>query len=205
MASGITAKIAKKIFLKSLKRISVGYLEIVCTDGTYCFGSLEHPLHAIIAIHDERFFLHALLAGDIGVGESYMAGDWSTHDLVAVVRLAVRNLEVLESSNQLFTIFSRITDLARHRLKRNTQSGSRRNIAYHYDLGNEFYQLFLDRSLAYSCAYFETAEDTLSKLKTKSLTGSAASSSWSPRIAFSKLALAGAVLQHTRPKPMVAK
>ncbi len=161
MASGITAKIAKKIFLKSLKRISVGYLEIVCTDRTYCFGSLEHPLHAIVAIHDERFFLHALLAGDIGVGESYMAGDWSTHDLVAVVRLAVRNLEVLESSNQLFTIFSRITDLVRHRLKRNTQSGSRRNIAYHYDLGNEFYQLFLDRSLAYSCAYFETAEDTL--------------------------------------------
>ena len=161
MASGITTKIAKNIFLKTLAALRVGCLEIVCPEGTYCFGQSQHPLHPVIAVHDERFFLRALLAGDVGVGESYMDGDWSTPDLVAVVRLAVRNLDRLDNSNRFFTVFRRMADLLQHRLNRNTESGSRRNIAYHYDLGNDFYFLFLDRSLAYSCAYFENADDTL--------------------------------------------
>ena len=167
MASGITTSIAKNIFLQSLKRLRVGYLEIVCPERTYCFGSSEHLLRATVAVHDERFFLRALWAGDVGVGESYMAGDWSTPDLVGVVRLAVQNLELLDDSNRFFTAFSRMADLLRHRFKRNTQSGSQRNIAYHYDLGNDFYRLFLDRTLAYSCAYFETAEDTLEQAQVR--------------------------------------
>jgi cyclopropane-fatty-acyl-phospholipid synthase len=67
----------------------------------------------------------------------------------------------LDGSNRLFTFFRRLSDSLQHRRRRNTQSGSRRNIAYHYDLGNAFYKLFLDRSLAYSCAYFDSADDTL--------------------------------------------
>ena len=90
-----------------------------------------------------------------------MDGDWSTPDLVAVVRLAVRNLDQLDGSNRLLTSFRRLADFIEHRRRRNTQAGSRRNIAYHYDLGNDFYRLFLDRSLAYSCAYYESADDTL--------------------------------------------
>jgi cyclopropane-fatty-acyl-phospholipid synthase len=121
----------------------------------------KDPLHAVIAVHDERFFLRALLAGDVGIGEGYMEGDWSTPDLVAVVRLAVRNLDQLDGSNRLLTSFRRLADFIEHRRRRNTQAGSRRNIAYHYDLGNDFYRLFLDRSLAYSCAYYESADDTL--------------------------------------------
>jgi cyclopropane-fatty-acyl-phospholipid synthase len=161
MASGIGANLAKKIFLKTLAGMQAGCLETVCPEATYTFGPQNDPLHAVVAVHNERFFLRALLAGDIGVGEAYMDGDWSTPDLVAVVRLAVRNLDQLDGSNRLFTAFRRMADLFEHRRHRNTQSGSRRNIAYHYDLGNEFYRLFLDRSLAYSCAYYETADDTL--------------------------------------------
>ncbi|MGC9987809.1 MAG: cyclopropane-fatty-acyl-phospholipid synthase family protein [Terriglobales bacterium] len=161
MASGIAASLAKKIFLKTLAGLRVGCLEIVRPEDTYCFGDSQHPLHAVVAVHDERFFLHALLAGDVGIGEAYMDGDWSTPDLVAVVRLAVRNLDQLDNSNRLFTAFRRIADLLTHRRNRNTQSGSRRNIAYHYDLGNEFYRLFLDRNLAYSCAYYDSVDDTL--------------------------------------------
>ena len=165
MASGIT-KIAKKIFLRSLAGLQLGSLEIVCPENTYSFGRSaagreEDPLHAVIAVHDERFFLRALLAGDVGIGEAYMDGDWSTPDLVAVVRLAVRNLEQVDGSNRLLTFFRRLADFIQHRGRRNTQTGSRRNIAYHYDLGNDFYRLFLDRSLAYSCAYYESAQDTL--------------------------------------------
>jgi cyclopropane-fatty-acyl-phospholipid synthase len=161
MASAITANLAKKIFLKTLAGLRVGYLEIVCPEETYSFGQLQHPLHAVVAVNNERFFLRALLAGDVGIGEAYMDGDWSTPDLVAVVRLAVRNLDQLDGSNRFFTAFRRIADVLEHRRHRNTQTGSRRNIAYHYDLGNDFYRLFLDRSLAYSCAYYGSAEDTL--------------------------------------------
>jgi cyclopropane-fatty-acyl-phospholipid synthase len=161
MASGITTNIAKKIFLKTLAGLQVGYLEVVCPEYTYCFGQSHDPLRAVIAVHDEQFFPRALLAGDVGIGEAYMDGDWSTPDLVAVVRLAVRNLDRLDGSNRLLTSFRRLADLLEHRRRRNTLAGSRRNIACHYDLGNDFYRLFLDRSLTYSCAYYETADDTL--------------------------------------------
>jgi cyclopropane-fatty-acyl-phospholipid synthase len=166
MASGIATNIAKKIFLKSLAGLRAGSLEIVCAEETYWFGQSDagpekDSQHAVIAVHDERFFLRALLAGDVGVGEAYMEGDWSTPDLVAVVRLAVRNLDQVEGGNRLLTSFRRFADFLQHRRRRNTQAGSRRNIAYHYDLGNEFYRLFLDRSLAYSCAYYQVADDTL--------------------------------------------
>jgi cyclopropane-fatty-acyl-phospholipid synthase len=161
MASGLSAQIAKSIFLKTLARLRVGNLELVCPEATYRFGAPDGSLHAVVAVHDDGFFLRALLAGDIGIGEAYMEGDWSTPDLVAVVRLAVRNLDQLENSNRLFTAFRRMADFIAHRLNRNSQSGSRRNIAYHYDLGNDFYRLFLDRNLAYSCACYEHPEDSL--------------------------------------------
>jgi cyclopropane-fatty-acyl-phospholipid synthase len=172
MASGVTAKVAKNIFLKTLAGLRVGNLELVCPEATYRFGAprLDQELdqekdsdllHAVVAVHDDGFFLRALLAGDIGVGEAYMAGEWSTPDLVAVVRLAIRNLDRLENSNRLFTTFRRMADFLAHRRNRNSQSGSRRNIAYHYDLGNNFYRLFLDDNLAYSCAYYECPQDSL--------------------------------------------
>ena len=161
MASRLATNLAKKIFLKTLAGLQEGCLEVVCSEGTYSFGQSQDPLHAVVAVHDDRFFPRALLEGDVGVGEAYMDGDWSTPDLVAVVRLAVRNLDQLDGSNRLLTSFRRIADFLAHRRRRNTQAGSRRNIAYHYDLGNDFYRLFLDRGLAYSCAYYETVEDTL--------------------------------------------
>ncbi len=166
VASGITTRLAKKLFLKTLAGLRVGGLELVCPEGTYHFGNAfadqgKDPLHAVVAVHNDSFFLHALTAGDIGIGEAYMLGEWSTPDLVAVVRLAVRNMEHIDGSNRLFTAFRRIVDWFAHVRNGNTQSGSRKNIAYHYDLGNDFYRLFLDRNLAYSSAYFESAEDSL--------------------------------------------
>jgi cyclopropane-fatty-acyl-phospholipid synthase len=183
MASGIAARttkqMAKKIFLKTLEGLRGGGLEVVCPEATHRFGvapveqgigadqgaagTERDGLHAVVAVHDERFFRHALLAGDIGVGEAYMDGDWSTPDLVEVVRLAVRNMDQLDNSNRLFTGLRRIADWFEHRGNSNTEAGSRRNIAYHYDLGNDFYRLFLDRSLTYSCAYYESADDSLEK------------------------------------------
>ncbi len=147
--------------MKTLAGLRHGSLELVCPDATYQFGRPDDTLGAVIAVHNERFFTRAVLAGDVGIGESYMDGDWSTPDLVAVVRLAVRNLSQLESSHPILSGCRRITDWVQHRANRNTETGSRRNIAYHYDLGNDFYRLFLDQTLAYSSAYYERESDSL--------------------------------------------
>ena len=161
MAGGLTNRSARKLFLKTLEGFAQGSLELVCPDGTYHFGRWQDPGGAVIAVHNERFFTRAILAGDVGIGESYMDGDWSTPDLVAVVRLAVRNLNHLESSHRVLSAFRRVADWLQHRSKCNSEAGSKRNIAYHYDLGNDFYRLFLDRTLAYSSGYYERESDSL--------------------------------------------
>ncbi len=161
MGSGIVTNLAKKLFLKTLEHTSGGYLELICPQETYRFGEPDRPLRAILAVHNENFFRRAVIGGDTALGEAYVDGDWSTPDLVSLVRLGVRNLDRLETDNRLLSMFSRTADLLSHRRNRNTVAGSKKNIAYHYDLGNDFYRLFLDQSLAYSCAYYESADDSL--------------------------------------------
>ncbi len=153
--------LAKNLFFRVLSGLSEGYLEIVCPEDTYVFGSPQSDLRAMVVVHNPRFFRRALCGGDTGMGEAFMQGDWSSPDLVAVVRLAVRNLERIEKGNPLLSALSFIADALRHRLRQNSVSGSRRNISSHYDLGNDFYRLFLDPAMAYSCAYYETPNDSL--------------------------------------------
>lgn len=112
-------------------------------------------------MHDERTFARALFGGEIGFGEAYMDGDWSSPDPVAVLRLVMRNLALFEEENRAFSVASRWWNRLRHRRRRNSPAGSQQNISAHYDLGNEFYRLFLDSNMAYSCGYFHTPEDSL--------------------------------------------
>ena len=112
-------------------------------------------------MHDERVFRRVLTGGDIGFGEAYMDGEWSSPDLVALLRLAIRNLALFEDRNRAFSAISRWRDLALHRLRPNSRRGSRSNIHFHYDLGNDFYRLFLDRSMAYSSGIYRSASDSL--------------------------------------------
>ncbi len=153
--------ITRRLFFKSLESCQDCGIEIVCPDGTFSFGDPKAELQATIAVHHSRFFRRAVLGGDIGVGESFMDGDWSSPDLVAVVRAAVRNMQRLDGSNRVVSALTRLANWLLHRHNDNTISGSSKNIAYHYDLGNEFYRLFLDPSLVYSCAYYESPFDTL--------------------------------------------
>jgi len=144
-----------------LERLQGGALELVLPDRTFSFGDVRSELSAQLVVHRERFFARALLGGDTAIGEAYMDGDWSTPDLVTLMLLAVRNLAQLEKSSTFFSSFSHFADRLRHRLRANTVEGSRRNIHAHYDLRNEFFRLFLDESMVYSCAWYETAEDSL--------------------------------------------
>jgi cyclopropane-fatty-acyl-phospholipid synthase len=154
-------KRARKIFFDSLQGLSGGYLEIVCPEKTYTFGEANAELRAMAVIHDERFFVRALTGADVGMGESYMDGDWTTPDLVALVRVAVRNLRTLDAQHRFLSGLRAFASRVRHKLRANTISGSRKNIRAHYDLGNEFYELFLDSQMMYSCAYFRGEHDSI--------------------------------------------
>jgi cyclopropane-fatty-acyl-phospholipid synthase len=159
--STLLQRVARGLFFQTLRNLQDGYLEIVCPDETYWFGDPSAELRAMAVIHDERFFLRAVTAADIGTGESFMDGDWSSPDLVALVRLAVRNLRLLDSAHPLLSSVRALLSRIRHRLRSNSLRGSSRNIRYHYDLGNDFYRLFLDEQMNYSSAIWARPEDSL--------------------------------------------
>jgi cyclopropane-fatty-acyl-phospholipid synthase len=112
------------------------------------------PLSVTLHVHDPRFYSDIAFGGSIGAGEAYMQGYWSVNDLTELVRILLQNRDVLDGME---TGLARLTvplQKALHWLNRNTRDGSRRNIAAHYDLGNEFFALFLDSTMMYSSAIF---------------------------------------------------
>jgi len=154
-------RLAKQLFLAGLAGVEGGAIRLECPDEVHTFGT-SGELDAALRVHDDRFFLRALTGADIGIGESYMDGDWSTGDLVPLGRLVIRNREVLDRQRRSAGRLSQLVGAVARRLRDNTVSGSRRHIRRHYDLGNDFFQLFLDRALRmYSCGYFSSHDDSL--------------------------------------------
>ena len=139
--------------------------EIAVSDGGWAgtFGRTtpDFPVRAAVTVRDPSFYRRAVLGGSVGAGESYADGDWACDDLVALVRIMARNEEALSGMESGAARFLGWAYRAAHGLRRNTRAGSRRNVAEHYDLGNDFYRLFLDPTMAYSCAIFERADATL--------------------------------------------
>jgi cyclopropane-fatty-acyl-phospholipid synthase len=115
---------------------------------------------AAITIHRWRLLRRLLASGDIGFAEGFIAGDWSSPDLVALIRLAARNTEPLKRIQRGSPLF-RLANRLRHARRANTRRGSRRNIEAHYDLGNDFYRLWLDRSMLYSSGLYDDGTTTL--------------------------------------------
>jgi cyclopropane-fatty-acyl-phospholipid synthase len=115
---------------------------------------------ASLRVHDDRAFLRLVLRGEMGGGESFVAGEWSSDDVVGVLRLVLRATAGRGLESPL-TRLAQLPARIRHRRAANTVDGSRRNIHAHYDLGNAFYALFLDDTLSYSCAIFDGAARSL--------------------------------------------
>ena len=109
-------------------------------------------------VHHDHAFTRMLIGGSTGAGEAYMDGLWSSADLRAVLTGALANAGRVRLDAAM-SLPRRILDLWRHSRRRNTRSGSEQNIQAHYDLGNEFFRLFLDESLAYSCAIWDGCDD----------------------------------------------
>jgi cyclopropane-fatty-acyl-phospholipid synthase len=133
---------------------AAGALDVILPSGDRVRIGPAGPAEASVRIHDERALLRVLLRGEIGGGESFVAGEWSSDDLVGALRLVLRATAAHGVASPLGRL-AQLPSLIRHRLAANSLGGSRRNIHAHYDLGNAFYQLFLDpETLAYSCAHF---------------------------------------------------
>jgi cyclopropane-fatty-acyl-phospholipid synthase len=121
----------------------------------------ELTLHATVRVRDPAFYREVALNGSVGAGESYMEQHWDCSDLVALVRILVRNRDLLDALEGGLARFGGWAMRALHAMQRNTRGGSRRNIAAHYDLGNDLFALFLDDSMMYSSAIFATPDEPL--------------------------------------------
>lgn len=153
-------RIAQRTLNGRLERMQQGRLTIESPDGRRAFGGTTGPA-ATIHVSDSRFFSAVVLGGHLGAVEAYANGWWTADDLTQLVRVFLCNREVLDG---LETGWARLGQPIRallHALRRNTRRGSRRNIQAHYDLGNEFFKLFLDETMTYSCGIFEYADSSL--------------------------------------------
>jgi cyclopropane-fatty-acyl-phospholipid synthase len=161
-------RLAKGLLFSQLKKIQHGRLRFVDADVNQSFGALTDigPFDVTLRVRDPRFYSDAVFGGTTGAGEAYMRGYWDCDNLTGLVRLMVVNRDLMNDVDSGWSRLSEPLFKAAHWLNRNTSSGSRRNIAAHYDLGNKFFELFLDETMAYSCGIFETPDASLLEAST---------------------------------------
>jgi len=148
--------------LARMATISSGSLSVLEGGRRHDFGQAVAGLpHASIEVRDARFWSAVAFRGSVGAGEAYAKGWWTSADPVAVVRVFVRNQDTLDGLENGFARLSRPFLALYHRLRRNNERGSAENIRAHYDVSNEFFGLFLDPTMTYSCGVFEHPEATL--------------------------------------------
>lgn len=114
-----------------------------------------------VEVHHRRFYRQVMTGGSLGAAASFLDGDWSCDDLTGLIRIIVRNLNVARQMDSGWTKLSAIASRFIHWWRKNTRSGSLRNIEAHYDLGNDFFRLFLDETMMYSSGIFERPDSTL--------------------------------------------
>lgn len=156
-------KTCKGLLLKVFEKVEYGTLTLTDSEGEYRFEGKTDPksVTASLEIKEASTYVDMALGGSIGAGEAYMSGDWTSPDTTKVIRFMSLNLPVVERIDSGWALLSKPAQLAYHLRNRNTEKGSRRNIAAHYDLGNEMFKLFLDPTMMYSSAIFPSAGATL--------------------------------------------
>jgi cyclopropane-fatty-acyl-phospholipid synthase len=158
----IIYKISDKIVFNALKNIRYGFIEIIKFDGSILkFGDKEDQLKVKVTIKHPSFTYNLIKSGSIGLAESYMSGYFETNNLSDLIELTAKNIKIIHK-------FSGILDLPainyfKNKIIKNTKSRSKENIAKHYDLGNDFFSLWLDETLTYSSAIFENKNQQLSQ------------------------------------------
>lgn len=167
--NGIGAGLLRRAVLRQLENLRHGLLLIQEGSDTLHFGTPQSELRAEIRVSDPAVWGLVAGNGSIGAGEAYIHGYWSTPDLTAVIRIFVANLDVLDAMEGGLARLGRPLIQGLHWLNRNTRQGSRRNIAAHYDLGNDLFEQFLDPTMMYSAAMFRGEDDSLEQAQLNKL------------------------------------
>lgn len=155
-----------RLFRKSIasrcKTIKQGYMEVTdCSGKTMQFGDPMSDLTVSLEIHNPRFYRRVVTEGDLGVAQALIDGDFSCNDATNLVQLFIRNLDLTDRLEQPGARIIRQFKRVGHWLRRNTVRRSRKNIEAHYDLGNDFYSLWLDSTMNYSSGVFKSQNDSL--------------------------------------------
>tara|TARA_B100001250_G_scaffold407459_1_gene428254 strand:- start:103 stop:1281 length:1179 start_codon:yes stop_codon:yes gene_type:complete len=154
-------KTVDKLVFNFLSKIDYGYLEINTLDGDLLkFGNPNDSLKANLVIKKSNFTYNLVRGGSIGFGECYMRGEFETDNLSNLIELTARNIKIIYKFSGLLDL--PLINFVKNKLIKNTRSRSKENIAKHYDLGNEFFSLWLDDTLTYSSAIFNEKTSELS-------------------------------------------
>jgi len=146
---------------KKLSHLNVGCISVVDGVDKFSFGDTGSELRVNVQVHSQEFYVMTGSGGAMGIAEAYILGYWTSDDVVMLMRIILKNRSILLSLNNGFAkILSPINKLI-HRSRQNTLKGSKENILAHYDLSNDFYKLWLDPTMTYSCAYFKDTNTTL--------------------------------------------
>lgn len=155
----------RSLLFKKFKELKHGQIRIEDRSGDILvdetFGDVNSPLKIRLVVHRSRFYSRTLLGGSIGNAESFVDGDWDSEQLTDLIRLFVLNRDILQGIDNGIGSLLQPFQKYFHGLRKNTIEGSRENIRSHYDIGNDFFKLFLDESMMYSSGIFTTKESTL--------------------------------------------
>lgn len=154
-------KWAKKMFFNFLEKIEHAFLIVIDKEDSNEFGDAKSDLKVQLDINDTSAYADFILGGSLGAGESYIRGEWDCDNLTNLIRLFSRNMKLVDSMDSGFAKLATPILRSAHWMNRNTKLGSKKNIEAHYDLGNDFFQLFLDDSMMYSAAIFEDEKTDL--------------------------------------------
>jgi cyclopropane-fatty-acyl-phospholipid synthase len=158
---GPLGAVARSVLERALSGIEDGALELRAPDGVRRFGDPDAE-PAVLDVHDPRFFARLARSGRLAVGEGYQAGEWSSPDLPGLVALLARNQEQVFGRPPLSLLAGLGRLVPRVELPRGLRRAER-DVHAHYDLGNDFFSLWLDESMTYSCALFESPTATLAE------------------------------------------
>ena len=154
-------KITEKFVLNKLKNISQGNLKLINYDGkVYHFGDLESKLSSDIKINKPNFYLNVIMGGSSALGEAHMKKDFYSSNLTNLIELTARNINTIYSFSGSLKL-QKIKNFLKKIFASNTKSKSKKYISKHYDLGNEFFSSWLDKSLTYSSAVYKNEKDDL--------------------------------------------
>lgn len=159
-ASGLLTDFARRLVVQQLASLQHGRLTLVDGHESREFGE-PADLEATVFIHNPASYADIAFGGSLGAAEAYIRGDWSANDLTQVCRIFARNIDASDKLERGWAILAAPGAKLLHWLHRNSKAGSGRNIRAHYDLGNKFFELFLDPTMNYSAAIFERPDMTL--------------------------------------------